>query len=133
MARFGDFTIRTAEYRPCYVMEGTMYANDVAFDRKERKALFHRWTDKIVLFIKDNGSGMLRYEDYECAVRGVVERHIVSKHFDTEKTAQTFAIVEYEDGTIAEVEPTAVRFVPGIMNEYNFGEAAENETRNATD
>lgn len=112
MARFGYFTIRTAEYRPCYVMEGTMYVNDVAFERKERKALFHRWTD-------------IPYVSPSKYFAGLSE----------EKATEigALAIVEYEDGTIARVFPEDVRFVPGIMNEYNFGEAAENETRNATD
>ena len=32
----------------------------------------------------------------------------------------TFAIVEYEDGTIHEVEPTQIRFVDNAMSEYAF-------------
>ena len=39
----------------------------------------------------------------------------------------TFAIVEYEDGTIHEVEPTRIRFVDNAMSEYVFPE--ENESR----
>ena len=34
----------------------------------------------------------------------------------------TFAIVEYEDGTIHEVEPTQIRFVDNAMSEYAFPE-----------
>ena len=34
----------------------------------------------------------------------------------------TFAIVEYEDGTIHEVEPTQIRFVDNAMSEYVFPE-----------
>ena len=34
----------------------------------------------------------------------------------------TFAIVEYEDGTIHEVEPQNVRFVDGLINQYAFME-----------
>ena len=37
------------------------------------------------------------------------------------------AIVEYEDGTIHEVEPTRIRFVDNAMSEYVFPE--ENESR----
>ena len=37
------------------------------------------------------------------------------------------AIVEYEDGTIHEVEPTQIRFVDNAMSEYVFPE--ENESR----
>lgn len=34
----------------------------------------------------------------------------------------TFAIVEYEDGTVREVEPENIRFVDNMMNEYAFPE-----------
>ena len=37
----------------------------------------------------------------------------------------TFAIVEYEDGTIHEVEPTQIRFVDNAMSEYVFHEGNE--------
>ena len=35
------------------------------------------------------------------------------------------AIVEYEDGTIHEVEPTRIRFVDNAMSEYAFPEMEE--------
>ena len=38
----------------------------------------------------------------------------------------TFAIVEYEDGTIHEVEPTQIRFVDNAMSEYVFPEMEKN-------
>lgn len=34
----------------------------------------------------------------------------------------TFAIVEYEDGTVHEVEPQNIRFVDGLINQYGFRE-----------
>ena len=37
----------------------------------------------------------------------------------------TFAIVEYEDGTIHEVEPMQIRFVDNAMSEYAFSEMEE--------
>lgn len=37
----------------------------------------------------------------------------------------TFAIVEYEDGTVHEVEPTQIRFVDNVMYEYEFPEMEE--------
>ena len=36
--------------------------------------------------------------------------------------SSTFAIVEYENGTIHEVEPTQIRFVDNAMSEYVFPE-----------
>ena len=35
------------------------------------------------------------------------------------------ALVEYEDGTIHEVEPTRIRFVDNAMSEYAFPEMEE--------
>lgn len=37
----------------------------------------------------------------------------------------TFAIVEYKDGTVHEVEPTRIRFVDNAMREYAFPEMEE--------
>lgn len=37
----------------------------------------------------------------------------------------TFAIVEYEDGTVHEVEPQNIRFVDNAMSEYAFPEMEE--------
>lgn len=36
--------------------------------------------------------------------------------------SSTFALVEYEDGTIHEAEPTQIRFVDNAMSEYAFPE-----------
>lgn len=89
MTKLGDVTIKTAEYRPCYVVE-TLYANGEPFVQEKRKALFHHW------------DGM-------------------------------WAVVEYEDGKCDCILAECIEFVQGLMNEYYFGEAAENETCNATD
>lgn len=37
------------------------------------------------------------------------------------------AVIEYEDGTIHEVEPTQIRFVDNAMREYVFPEMEEKE------
>lgn len=120
-ALMGSVEIRTAEYRPCYV--------------SGKKALFHRYADKERTFVKTANTNKTIYtgEDMEYVKRLYDDKGYLYPGFDVDVHRYTVAIVEYEDGTVAEVEPTAVRFVPGIMNEYNFGEAAENETCNATD
>ncbi len=41
------------------------------------------------------------------------------------QVSDTFALVEYEDGTIHEVEPTQIRFVDNAMSEYAFPEMEE--------
>lgn len=38
------------------------------------------------------------------------------------QVSRTFAIVEYEDGTIHEVEPTRIQFLDNLMSEYVFPE-----------
>lgn len=38
----------------------------------------------------------------------------------------TFAIVEYEDGTVHEVKPQNIRFIDDLMSEYDF-RSRENE------
>lgn len=38
------------------------------------------------------------------------------------QVSATFAIVEYEDGTVHEVEPQNIRFVDNAMSEYAFPE-----------
>ena len=67
---------------------------------KEMKALFHCW-------------------DFRSEVIG--ESYLRGGH-PGGQVSGTFAIVEYEDGTIHEVEPTQIRFVDNAMSEYAFPE-----------
>lgn len=41
------------------------------------------------------------------------------------QVSATFAIVEYEDGTVHEVEPQNIRFVDRLISEYAFPETEE--------
>ena len=70
----------------------------------EIKALFHCWDDRSELY------------DASPMIGGHPAGQISS----------TFAIVEYEDGTIHEVEPMQIRFVDNAMSEYVFPEMEEN-------
>lgn len=65
---------------------------------KEMKALFHCW-------------------DFRSEVIG--ESYLRGGH-PAGQISATFALVEYEDGTIHEVEPTQIRFVDNAMSEYVF-------------
>ena len=69
------------------------------------KALFHLWA-------------VNRTPHYEIKspVKGVLNPSF--EGFDE----YIVAIVEYEDGTIREVEPTQIRFVDNAMSEYAFPE-----------
>lgn len=68
--------------------------------KQEIKALFHCWSHRSEVV-------------GESALRGGHPGGQISA---------TFAIVEYEDGTIHEVEPQNVRFVDGLINQYAFME-----------
>lgn len=64
----------------------------------DKKALFHRWSDK-------------------CQV---IEPSIAVGGHPGGQLSQTVAIIEYEDGSVAEVYPSRVRFLdtPGQMDEF---------------
>ena len=83
------------ELRPCIV------ENSV-------KALFHLWEVK-------------RIPHYE--IKSIV-KGFLNQSFEG-FTEYTFAIVECEDGTIREVEPTQIQFVDNAMSEYAFPEMEE--------
>ena len=87
------------EYRPCMAKTET---------EKEIKALFHLWETK-------------RMPYYEI---GSPAPGFLSENFEG-FTEATFAIVEYEDGTIHEIEPKNIRFVDNTMCEYAFPEMEE--------
>lgn len=68
--------------------------------KKDIKALFHCWNHRLEL---------------------VGESYLRGGH-PAGQISATFALVEYSDGTIHEVEPTQIRFVDDAMSEYVFPE-----------
>ena len=90
----GKITIERG-LRPCIVR-----IPDKKKQFKEMKALFHCW-------------------DFRSEVIG--ESYLRGGH-PAGQISATFAIVEYSDGTIHEVEPTQIRFVDNAMSEYVFPE-----------
>ena len=94
----------THELRPCY-------ANN-------RKALFHRWIDKEQLIIKF--SEYLYKDTIMDIYREYRQSGLLPNSCKTEKITMSFAIVEYEDGTVAEVEPLKIRFADEKIKEYAF-------------
>ena len=56
---------------------------------------------------------------------GLTEKHDIKALFHYYHPVTGNAIVEYEDGTIHEVEPTQIRFVDNAMSEYAFPEMEE--------
>ena len=61
------------------------------------------------------------YYKGEYLARRIIEpEHEVNTLFHCWHPVTRNAIVEYEDGTIHEVEPTQIRFVDNVMSEYAF-------------
>lgn len=110
------------EYRPCIVhipeerertrnMSGKVTTR-VIREAEQHKALFHCW-------------------DHRSELYG--ESLIIGDH-PGGQVSGTFAIVEYEDGTVHEVEPQNIRFVDNAMCEYVFPERnKESEKRKDAD
>lgn len=108
------------EYRPCMVhipakaerksiptkTMGLFKDNYVEVEpRHEIKALFHCWNHRSELV-------------GESPLRGGHPAGQIS---------ETFAIVEYDDGTIHEVELQNIRFVDNLMSKYAFPEMDESD------
>lgn len=101
--------IQNAMYRPCFV-DG-------------RKALFHRWEEKQQVILKITNV---------CSAEVIVEikkqyktNGIVPQNCKIETVIACLGIVEFEDGAVAEVEPSEIRFVTGKCKEYSFNEIKE--------
>lgn len=102
------------DYRPCMVhipekvrlkKNTSTVPGDYIIESPEcyMKALFHCWSHRSEV---------------------VGESHLRGGH-PGGQVSGTFAIVEYEDGTVHEVEPTQIRFVDNAMSEYVFHEGNE--------
>lgn len=104
------------EYRPCmvhipakkqsYRKKGdriNVYEKEIEPER-EIKAMFHCWNHRSELY------------DASPMIGGHPGGQV----------SGTFAIVEYEDGTVHEAEPQNIRFVDNAMREYAFTEEDKN-------
>ena len=105
----GKITIEK-ELRPCIVhipavrngfrFRKDKIKNNVVRREKNVKALFHCWN----------------YRSKLVDASPMIDGHPGGQ------VSGTFAIVEYEDGTVHEIEPTQIRFVDNAMSEYVFPE-----------
>lgn len=95
------------DYRPCIVHIPAVTRNrrqdlsvyrEVVEPEKDVKALFHCWSHRSEV---------------------VGESYLRGGH-SAGQVSSTFAIVEFEDGTVHEVEPWNIRFADNVMNEYAF-------------
>lgn len=93
------------DYRPCVVyfpeIKRKAGKTELLIQKEEKhKALFHCWNHRSELY------------DASPMIGGHPGGQV----------SGTFAIVEYEDGTVHEVEPTQIRFVDNAMSENVFQE-----------
>ena len=95
----------THELRPCYV--------------GDKRALFHRWEDKEQPFVWLKCM-VQDYKGYKQIVERVGEYIVGDARTELKMQKVTLALVEFEDGTIAEVEPTEVKFADNVMRGYAF-------------
>lgn len=74
-----------------------------------RPALFHRWIeeDRELLKVDYNANPYER----DAMLRRFRKDGVVPIGCSTEVIRNTFALVEYRDGTIAKVEPESIRFI----------------------
>ena len=108
------------EYRPCYV--------------NGKKALFHRWADKDQPFVWLKCK-VQDFKGYNQIVEKVGQYVVGDARTNLKMQRVTLAIVEFEDGTVAEVEPSEVRFADNKINEYafdfNFDKHCQDEKKGA--
>ena len=118
-ALYGKITIGV-DYRPCIVhipavtkrcypdrkstAKNERPYQEVIVPEKKIKALFHCWSHRSELY------------DTSPMIGGHPGGQV----------SGTFAIVEYEDGTVHEVDPQNIRFIDDLMSEYDF-RSRENE------
>lgn len=94
MGSIGTEIIIKAERRPCFV--------------GDRKAMFHRWIDKEIPILRINSFLTQKAID---RLKAKFEQGIIPDYGgDIVLQKGVLGLVEYEDGTVAEVEPTSVRF-----------------------
>ena len=73
-----------------------------------RPALFHRWVeeDRVLL----NVTAMVPAWEVGLLVRRYRQQNVAAPGLDAEIIRETFALVEYQDGTVAKVKPELLRF-----------------------
>lgn len=92
------------DYRPCivHIPEESVKCSGgkmrIITREQNEKALFHCWSHRSEV---------------------VGESYLRGGH-SAGQVSSTFAIVEFEDGTVHEVKPWNIRFVDNVMNEYAF-------------
>lgn len=116
MAGLGGKIIIGINYRPCIVhipavtrdrRQDLNVYREVVEPEKDVRGLFHCWSHRSEV---------------------VGESYLRGGH-SAGQVSSTFAIVEFEDGTVHEVEPWNIRFLDNPMEEYDFTESRHGERK----
>lgn len=97
------------QYRPCYVIDRIM---------PNRKALFHCWENKETPIAKFNA--MVSDKELTKILKGMQDHNAYPSSIEVVMQKAIVGIVEFEDGTVAEVNPKDIKFVPQDFSEYDF-------------
>lgn len=73
-----------------------------------KPALFHRWVEEDRAILKIDT--LCRMEEADKLTRFFRNEGVVAPECSTEVIRETFALVEYRDGTIHKVKPELIRF-----------------------
>ena len=94
--------VELSEYRTCLI--------------RGRKALFHKWDVKEDIFFKFNNiiseKNMLEIQKH------IKSNRIIPQYSDSVKVSNTYALVEFEDGTVKYVNPEDIVFLDSD-NKFN--------------
>lgn len=74
-----------------------------------RPALFHRWVEEDRALLRFET--MIHHDERKYVEYRFHEAGVIPPGCSTEVIRETFALVEYRDGTIAKVSPELIRFV----------------------
>lgn len=74
-------------------------------------ALFHRWIDEDETVLKINNYLLVSDQDAQKIYMRFKETNVATRECDVNVMRRTFALVEYEDGSVSKVDPEKVKFI----------------------
>ena len=93
------FNFKINDYRPCEVNE----------NGNVRRALFHMWTKEETLIAKIGCA--ISQDCIDAAKERIFNEHIMLANESPILNTVTFALVEFEDGSVVKMKPESVRFL----------------------
>lgn len=76
-----------------------------------RKGMFHKWIEKEIGVILPDGVGIIPGNHLLQAKEAYENDGIILSGFKLDKVKNTYALVEFEDGHIEEIQPTTITFL----------------------